>query len=63
MEIKIGIKIPTVPNFIMTDDGNYIAIEDLSDSELDEIGKEWTIALKEAAKKKRRVKENEAYGN
>lgn len=56
MEITIGIKIPITPNFIITDRGDSIPIQELSDSELSAIGEEWTQKLINAAHTKRNIK-------
>ncbi len=54
MKLTLDFTVPRVPNFIRTrfEDG-YVAIERLTDDELREVGKEWTEALIEHAKKRR----------
>ena len=51
MEKKIKIQIPSVPNFILTDNPEIkLSLEEFSDGELTEIGVEWTKKLIERAK-------------
>ena len=62
MKIEIELDLPSVPNYIMINDnkayprtGNErpkVAISDLSDEQLREIGRLWTIALIQRARAK-----------
>ncbi len=49
MEAKLKVKLPSLPNFITVDSSftnkAIIDVADLSDTDLKELGKEWTIAL------------------
>lgn len=51
METKIKIKSPLVPNFLFSEDKNIqYSISEFTDSQLEEIGKEWTKNLLKRAK-------------
>lgn len=66
MEIKIKLELPSLPNFLRTKLGDYMAVEELSDEEIKELGAEWTAALIAMAHKKRRLKDKlieNGYGN
>lgn len=52
--MKIEIKTPTTPNFIIVNGMPY-AVGDFCDEELQEIGKRWTAALIEKAHAKRKA--------
>ncbi len=57
MEAKLKVKLPSLPNFITVDSSftnkAIIDVADLSDTDLKELGKEWTIALIKHAKDRR----------
>lgn len=50
-KVKITIKtertllLPTLPNFLRTEDGYVVPIESLTEDQLREIGQQWTDAL------------------
>ena len=43
--MKKELTIPSIPNFIRTADGEPVPIEDLTDDQLREIGRQWTDSL------------------
>lgn len=46
LTINSEIKLPTLPNFLKIENGNYtFDVADLSDEELEKLGREWTNAL------------------
>lgn len=58
VHIKMNVKTPTVPNYLLVDstdqfEPNKIAIEELTDDQLREIGMLWTAKLVLHARKKR----------
>jgi hypothetical protein len=55
ISIKAKVKVPMVPNFIRTESVMYSSVDvaDCTDAELEELGKAWTNALIENAKKRR----------
>lgn len=60
MEIKVEVKIPSVPNFFRIGDGlESIPVQDFTDDQLRQIGAEWTEKLIEAAHNKRHTPEPE----
>ena len=52
MKKEIKVEIPMTPNYIKVGDV-VVSVEDFTEAELSEIGKEWTMALIEKANKKR----------
>ena len=53
LKVRIQVKVPSVPNFILTEDGRSIDIKDLPDSTIREIGRRWTDKLLDHAWKRR----------
>lgn len=51
MKIQVEVNIPTTPNYIRVG-GKLKPITDFTDSELREIGKEWTQALVEKSRRR-----------
>lgn len=56
MKVKMIVFTPLTPNFIRTSLGN-MSIAHLEDAALRTIGKDWTKALIEKARKKRKAKQ------
>lgn len=58
--IKAHIDIPRPPNFFrLSDSKQSMSIADFTDEGLEEIGKQWTVALIESARKKREIRKIE----
>ena len=56
IEVHLKIKPPKTPNFIRTGEDMSVAIGDLADDDLREIGRVWTESLIERAKEMRKNK-------
>lgn len=53
VEVMIEVRCPRVPNFLMIDDQRKVALHELSEDSLREIGAEWTARLIARAKEQR----------
>lgn len=42
--------LPQLPNFLRDEQGGTVPVEDLSQEQLDEVGRKWTDALKQKAR-------------
>lgn len=54
VRVKATVQIPRVPNFLMMKGEQKVPIAAVSDEELEEIGKEWTLELINRARYMRR---------
>ncbi len=54
ISVVAHVEIPTVPNFLMMSDGQRLSIAAVTEEGLKEIGKEWTLALVNKARDKRK---------
>lgn len=50
--VERTLMMPTIPNFIRTIEGEAISIDAFSQEQLEQIGKQWTDALKQKARDK-----------
>ncbi len=53
MSMLVELRLPTLPNFIRTENGDLIPIAQLSENELRHLGAQWTEALVNLAAKRR----------
>lgn len=53
VQIKITVDVPTVPNYLKTEDGKSVPLWSLTDDSLRQLGAEWTAALLKRAKEQR----------
>jgi hypothetical protein len=53
--VRVNVKVPDPPNFLRLDNGLSIAVQDMDDKALRQIGKQWTALLLLKARNKRRA--------
>ena len=56
--VTTELQVPTLPNFIRTKTGESVHIRDLTTEQLEAIGKAWTEALVERARRSREADKN-----
>lgn len=57
--MRVSLRTPSIPNFIRTDDGRVIPVQNFDDKTLRALAKNWTALLLLSARNKRRAKKGE----
>lgn len=53
VEVKTHVKVPKVPNFVFMTNGHKMRVGDLDEETLEALGRGWTDALKENARRQK----------
>lgn len=60
VEIKVKVECPTVPKFLRFGSAVMVDIKEFTDEQLEQIGRDWTRNLIEAARKRRSEPDKES---
>jgi hypothetical protein len=55
LHLRIQVRIPSLPNFLVTVDGRPIDVKDIPDATLQKIGERWTEKLLEHARTRKGI--------